>query len=135
MGLRDAIDAGKSEIRTTAEQLIKAVKIEELIKQAVVLEKTTISVSLPKRKNMHVIQAEVVRQIEEEGFKVAWRKSCCPDADHAWTQNTVVCTTCKKEWSRENNAYTSSAGYGEIRISWDELNHNHSESDFNKGSL
>jgi len=81
MGLRDAIDAGINEIRDIAEEVIASLKIEQQIKQAVIVGEKSVSVSFRKSKNMHVIQQEVVRQITEEGFEVKWRRSCCPEPD------------------------------------------------------
>ena len=56
MGLRDAIDAGINEIRDIAEEVIASLKIEQQIKQAVIVGEKSVSVSFRKSKNMHVIQ-------------------------------------------------------------------------------
>ena len=134
MGLRDAIDAGREKIRTTAEEVISYEGIEKLIKQAVVRGETSISVSFHEQTrkiskgNLYVIQQEVVRQITEEGFKVEWEKPCCPDAyiknhggdyyfdeRHRQTQrrpDNYYCSYCKTVPS------STDLYYGRITINW-----------------
>ena len=80
MGLRDALNAGRNEIRLTAEEMIASLNIEEQLKQAVVLGQTLLSIPFKQSENMLVIQQEVVRQITEDGFVVEWETPCCPNA-------------------------------------------------------
>jgi hypothetical protein len=133
MGLRDAIDAGRNEIRTTAESVIESLRIEKQIKEAVVQGRSSISVEFKQHDNMYVIQEEVIRQISAEGFTVKWEKSCCPNtyitSNPSSTQRR--CIRCKAEFNRP---YPRNM-FGHITISWDLSNQNHSKNDFNKGSL
>ena len=118
MGLRDAVDAGMAEIRTTAEGIIASLKIEEKIKQAVFLGETLIDVPFRRGKNMHIIQEEVVRQIREEGFEVEYDYPCCTNARHDnYSDHFIACSECGTRWLRED--YHASSGYGRIQISWD----------------
>ena len=145
MGLRDALDAGRDEIRYTAKRLIETLGIEGKIKQAVIVNDNSISLSFERSENMHVIQREVVRQIKEEGFRVTWRKSCCPNTvirnqdgqsyetylyHSDWKSNKWNCIKCKQSVSA-----TSASLYGWIKISWDLSDHEHRKSNFNKGSI
>ena len=137
MGLRDAIDAGRNEIRGIAEEVIASLKIEPQIKQAVLVGEKSVSISFRKSKNMHVIQQEVVRQITEEGFEVTWRKSCCPETDVRYStkeemrrvqQISEVMGT--RGWFRCKicDAYlggTEEDCFGKITISWDSIHNNH----------
>ena len=133
MGLRDAIDAGRKEIKTTAEQVFASLKIEEQIKQAVVLGYSSIYVGFYKSKNMHVIQQEVVRQISEEGFTVEWENSCCPNTElPPIISERVNCEECNAEI--RSNPWPRFL-FGHMTISWDSSNQNPSKNDFNKGSL
>lgn len=138
MGLRDAIDAGRKEIKTTAEQVFASLKIEEQIKQAVVLGYSSIYVGFYKSKNMHVIQQEVVRQISEEGFTVEWENSCCPNTELPPPEvgveypERVNCEECNAEI--RSNPWPRFL-FGHMTISWDSSNQNPSKNDFNKGSL
>ena len=130
MGLRDAIDAGREEIRTTAEEIISHHGIEELIKRAVVRSETRVSVSFDSKTrrisngNLYVIQQEVVRQITEEGFKVEWEKPCCPDAvirnrggrGYVDKPDDYYCETCKAD------DLVAGVRYGRITINWDQSN-------------
>lgn len=139
MGLRDAIDAGINEIRDIAEEVIASLKIEQQIKQAVIVGEKSVSISFRKSKNMHVIQQEVVRQITEEGFEVTWRKSCCPETDVRYstkeemrrmqqidkvmgTRGWFCCKIC--------DAYLSGTEedcFGKITISWNSIHNNDRE--------
>ena len=127
MGLRDAIDAGREEIRTTAEEIISHHGIEELIKRAVVRAETRVSVSFDSKTrrisngNLYVIQQEVVRQITEEGFKVEWEKPCCPDTvirnrAGSYEPGDYYCETCKAD------DLVAGVRYGRITINWDQSN-------------
>lgn len=139
MSLRDAIDAGRDVIRNSAEKLIQFHKIDELIKNAVILGQNKISVSFSKTSNMHVIQQEVVRQIREEGFEVEWVKSCCPNTEvvlHSTRRDgfkeiqTFKCKHCVHvTWSERNPTNI----YGNITISWELPSNDHEMNDFNKG--
>lgn len=129
MGLRDAIDAGKGDIKSTAEEVIVSLNIEEQIRQAVVLNRSSISVSFNKSNNMYIIQQEVVRQIVEEGFQVKWEKSCCSEADigklrkirRRTSTGTIYydvdfCKICRTEFEEDYSGDV--ARYGRITISW-----------------
>ena len=144
MGLRDALDAGRDEIRSTAKRLIETLGIEAKIKQAVIVNDNSISLSFERSENMHVIQREVVRQIKEEGFRVTWKKSCCPktierNLDGQSYETYKARGGKSNEWKcvkcHQSVKPASGRLYGWIRISWDLSDHEHRKSNFNKGSI
>ena len=117
MGLRDAIDAGMAEIRTTAEGIIASLKIAEKIKQATFSGETFIDVSFKKGRNLYIIQEEVVRQIVEEGFEVEHVYPCCANPNHdIYEDDYIQCSGCGSVFFRSSDDIMD---YVRMTISWD----------------
>ena len=110
MGLRDAIDAGRAEIRETAKSWIERLKIEQMIKNSVIHNENEIHLHFPSMPNLGVIHEEIVKQIESEGFIVDYQAPCCGNPDVS-TEQTFVRKN-RKDHNGRKIYFSSPTGYG-----------------------
>ena len=141
MGLRDAINEGLAEITEAAQALIDQLGLHEKIKNAVSLNSNHIDVNLPLMDNLLVIQKEMIRLIEAEGFEVEYREPCChsPNPNQPRHSSKMIlktertmkgtrsfqapgfmiqCLTCAKQWRKEDKENLPKNFGGFVKILW-----------------